>query len=155
MRGPLARYASAHLGRQVSIDGKLQLQLLSWTPRVVIHQLRIANPDWVKQPADMARIGELQLSWSLPALFKGDILLPYVGLDDSDIDVVRDAKERLNWSFASGAPKKPSAKPAKFPILGSLHLGPGHLVVADEVRKLKFNGTVKAGPGPPRAGAVH
>ena len=144
LRGPLARYASAHLGRKVSIDGKLQLHLLSWTPRVVIRQLRIANPDWVKQPADMARIGELQVSWSFPALLRGDILLPYVGLDDADIDVVRDAKQRLNWSFTSGAPQKPSAKPAKLPILGSLHLGPGHLVVEDEERKLKFNGTVKA-----------
>ena len=144
LRGPLARYASAHLGRKVSIDGQLQLHLLSWTPRVVIRQLRIANPDWVKQPADMARIGELQVSWSFPALFRGDILLPYVGLDDSDIDVVRDAKDRVNWSFTNGLAKKPSAKPAKFPILGSLHLGPGHLVVQDEARKLKFKGTLTA-----------
>jgi len=147
LRGPLARYASAHLGRKVSIDGKLQLHLLSWTPHVVIRQLRIANPDWVKQPADMARIGELQVSWSFPALLKGDILLPYVGLDDSDIDVVRDAKDRVNWSFSHGAAKSSSAQPAKFPILGSLHLGPGRLVVEDEARKLKFKGTVKADQG--------
>ena len=144
LRGPLARYASAHLGRKVSIDGKMQLHLLSWTPHVVIRELRIANPDWVKKPADMARIGELQVSWSFPAFLQGDILLPYVGLDDADIDVVRDARERLNWSFGSGPAKESSAKPAKLPILGSLHLGPGHLVVEDEVRKLKFNGTVKA-----------
>ena len=144
LRGPLARMASRHLGREVSIDGKLQLHLLSWTPSVVINQLRIANPDWVRKPADMARVGKLQVSWSIPALFKGELLLPYVGLDDSDIDVVRDAKERLNWSFATGAPSKPSSKPAKLPILGSLHLGPGHLTVSDEVRKLRFNGTVKA-----------
>ena len=143
LRGPVARYASAHLGRKVSIDGKLQLHLLSWTPRVVINQLRIANPDWVKKPADMARIGELQVSWSIPALLKGELLLPYVGLDDSDINVVRDARERLNWSFNSG-PAKPSAKPTQLPILGSLHLGKGRLVVNDEVRKLKFTGTVKA-----------
>ena len=144
LRGPLARMASRHLGREVRIDGKLQLKLLSWTPRVVINQLRIANPGWVRKPADMARIGKLQVSWSIPAMFKGELLLPYVGLDDSDIDVVRDAKQRLNWDFSSGAPSRPAAQPARLPILGSLHLGPGHLTVADEVRKLKFNGTVKA-----------
>jgi AsmA family protein len=143
LRGPLARYASAHLGRKVSIDGKLQLHLLSWRPRAVIRQLRIANPDWVQKPADMARIGNLEVSWSFPALLKGDILLPYVGVDDSDIDVVRDSKERLNWSFGGGSAKQ-SAKPAKFPILGSLHVGPGHLVVSDQVRKLKFTGTLTA-----------
>jgi uncharacterized protein involved in outer membrane biogenesis len=144
LRGPLARVASRHLGREVRIDGKLRLELLSWTPRVVINQLRIANPDWVHKPADMARIGQLQVSWSIPALFKGELLLPYVGLDDSEIDVVRDAKQRLNWDLSNGAPSKPSAKPARLPILGSLHLGPGHLTVADELRKLRFNGTVKA-----------
>ena len=144
LRGPLARAASRHLGREVRIDGKLRLELLSWTPRVVINQLRIANPDWVRKPADMVRIGQLQVSWSIPALFKGELLLPYVGLDDSEIDVVRDARQRLNWDFGGGAPSKPSAKPMRLPILGSLHLGPGHLTVADEVRKLRFNGTVKA-----------
>ena len=158
LRGPVARYASAHLGRKVSIDGKLQLHLLSWTPRAVINQLRIANPDWVPKsesihgPADMARIGRLQVSWSIPAMLKGELLLPYVGLDDSDIDVVRDAKERLNWSFSSG-PAKPSAKPTRLPILGGLHLGKGHLVVNDEVRKLRFTGTVKADQAP-KGGAL-
>src|ERR1700727_320144 len=47
LRGPIARLASAHLGRAVHIDGRLQLHLLSWTPRVIVNQLRIANPDWV------------------------------------------------------------------------------------------------------------
>ena len=45
LRGPVARLASVHLGRAVHIDGHLQLHLLSWTPRVVVNQLRVANPD--------------------------------------------------------------------------------------------------------------
>src|SRR5580700_2224688 len=70
LRGPIARMASSHLGRPVRIDGRLQLHLLSWTPRVVVNQLRIANPDWVKpagESTDMMRIGELQVSLSIPA----------------------------------------------------------------------------------------
>jgi len=93
LRGPIARVASAHLGREVHIDGRLQMHLLSWTPRVVVNQLRIANPEWVKpsgESTDMMRIGELQVSLSIPALFKGEVLLPYLGLDDSDINLVRD-----------------------------------------------------------------
>src|SRR6185312_1736243 len=141
LRGPIARTASAHLGRPVHIDGRLELHLFSWTPHAIVHQLRIANPDWVsaqelkgaQQPAtapgDAARIGVLQLSVSIPALFKGDILLPYVGLDDSDINVVRDEQQRFNWSFTpQGKPKPPSNEPAKFPLLRRLHLGNGHLV---------------------------
>ena len=94
----------------------------------------------------MVRIGELQVSLSIPALFKGEVLLPYLGLDDSDINLVRDPKQRANWDFGATGAAKPaaSAKPAKLPILGSLHLGNGHLVVSDEVRKLHFNGTIAA-----------
>ena len=156
LRGPLARTLTSHLGRPVHIDGRLELHLFSWTPRVRIRKLRIANPDWVSpkdsgesaasRPTDMARIGDLQLTFSIPALLKGELLLPYVGVDDSDVNLVRDARERANWDFsAPGAkPKKPSNEPAKFPLLGSLHLGKGHLVVVDEVRKLHFKGTVSA-----------
>jgi AsmA family protein len=165
LRGPLARTASAHLHRPVRIDGRLELHLFSWHPRVAIHQLRIANPDWVT-PAqaganeaqgnsqakggastDMARIGQLVVVLSLPALFKGDLLLPYVGVDDSDLDLVRVSEDRANWSFAQG-PSKPSTEPAKFPLLGSLHLGKGNLRVTDEVRKLRFKGTIAADQRP-------
>lgn len=161
LRGPLARTASAHLHRAVHIDGRMQLHLFSWNPRVVIRQLRIANPDWVTtqeagesagdgkaQPksgasTDMVRIGQLVVTFSIPALFKGDVLLPYVGVDDSDLDLVRVSEDKANWSFANG-PSKPSAQPAKFPLLGSLHLGKGNLRVTDEVRKLRFKGVVSA-----------
>jgi AsmA family protein len=175
LRGPIARLASAHLGRTVHIDGPLQLHLLSWTPRVVVNQLRVANPDWVTvqesagkaagrakpgakdpheaaeraahspgEPTDMVRIGQLQVSLSIPALFKGEVLLPYLGINDSDINLVRDTKQRANWDFSTNGPSKPAAKPAKLPVPGSLHLGAGHLVVVDEIRKLHFSGTVAA-----------
>jgi uncharacterized protein involved in outer membrane biogenesis len=187
LRGPISGMASAHLGRAVHIDGRLELHLLAWTPRVVVHQLRIANPDWVTaaeiegkglgrgktggktparastnageltppsehvaaaDPRDMARIGQLQLSLSVPALFKGELLLPYVGVDDSVINLVRDAQQRANWDFKTNGPSKTSAEPARFPLLRRLHLGRGHLVVTDEIRKLHFSGTVSADQGP-------
>lgn len=176
LRGPLARTASAHLHRAVRLDGHLELHLFSWHPRVVIRQLRIANPDWVTaqeagEPADqgnsqtrgsspaksgqatqdnatdMARIGQLVVVFSIPALFKADLLLPYVGVDDSDLDLVRVSPEKANWSFTQG-PSKPSAQPARFPLLGSLHLGKGNLRVTDEVRKLRFKGVVSADQRP-------
>jgi AsmA family protein len=179
LRGPITRMAAAHLGRAVHIDGRLQLHLFSWTPRVVVNQLRVANPDWVTvkesagkaagrarpgakdphenarhageqaaksagEPTDMVRIGRLQVSLSIPALFKGEVLLPYLGIDDSDINLVRDTKGRANWDFTPNGPSKPSTQPTRLPVLGSLHLGSGHLVVSDEVRKLHFTGTVAA-----------
>ncbi len=170
LRGPIARMATARLGRPVHIDGRLELHLFSWTPHAIVHQLRIANPDWVTAaelqgprpggkegapaspapavPGDAARIGVLQLSLSIPALFRGDVLLPYVGIDDSDINVVRDDQQRFNWGFAPNKPAKPSNEPAKFPLLRNLHLGNGHLLVSDAIRKLHFKGTVSADQKP-------
>jgi uncharacterized protein involved in outer membrane biogenesis len=176
LRGPLARMASARLGRAVHLDGRLELHLLSLTPRAVVRQLRIANPDWatketipkdvapkdspgsepaqadrrawapgnmMRAPAELARIGELKLSLSIPALFKGQVVLPYVETQDTDINLLRDAAKRANWEFnPSGAPK--SKQPAKLPIVRSLHLGRGHLMVIDVVRKLHFSGTIAA-----------
>jgi uncharacterized protein involved in outer membrane biogenesis len=172
MRGPIARAASAHLHRPVHI-GHLELHLFSWHPHAVVHQLHIANPDWVtakdvtassreqgnghgeragtRQPgdavSDMARIGKLQVAISILALFKGDLLLTYLGIDDSDINVVRDAQERLNWEFNPSKPAKPSSQPASFPLLRRVHLGKGHLLVSDAIRKLHFDGTAAADQG--------
>jgi uncharacterized protein involved in outer membrane biogenesis len=159
LRGPIAKMATAHLGRPVRIEGRLELHLLSWTPRAVVRQLHIANPDWVTPqesgsaattaaspatPSDMVHIGQLQVSLSIPALFKGEVLLPYVAVDDSEVNLVRDAKQRANWDFGSTGPSKPSTRPTKLPMLGRLHLGRGRLVVADEIRKLHFKGSVSA-----------
>jgi uncharacterized protein involved in outer membrane biogenesis len=168
--------ASARLGRAVHLDGRLELHLLSFTPRAVVRQLRIANPDWaieetipkdvvpkdvprpepaqadrrawepgnmVRAPTDMARIGELKLSLSIPALFKGQVVLPYVETEDTDINLLRDAAKRANWEFRTSRPSK-STQPAKLPIVRSLHLGRGHLTVIDVVRKLHFSGTIAA-----------
>jgi uncharacterized protein involved in outer membrane biogenesis len=193
LRGPISRAASAHLHRAVHIDGRLELHLFSWHPHAVVHQIRIANPDWVTakdlevaeiaaktppskgakppnaqatntQPSptpqpgapvpDMARIGVLQLAISIPALFRGDLLLTYLGIDDSDLNVVRDARQRLNWEFNPGAPPKPSNQPAKFPLLRRVHLGKGHLVVSDAIRKLHFSGTASADQGPNGGGQI-
>src|SRR5882724_11312892 len=68
VRGPVARLASSRLGRSVHIDGRLELHLFSLRPRAVIRQLRIENPTWVRSHSDMARIGQLQVSFSYPAL---------------------------------------------------------------------------------------
>lgn len=147
LRGPLARTASARLHRAVHIDGRLELHLFSLHPRVVIQGLRVANPDWVSHAGDMVRVGQLVVVFSIPALFKGDLLLPYVGVDDSDLDLVRVSADKANWSFTN-RPSKPAAEPAKFPLLGSLHLGKGNLRVTDEVRKLRFKGVVSADQRP-------
>src|ERR1700754_194112 len=48
MRGPVGRYVSGRLGREVKIDGDLKVHLFSWTPSLSAERVTIANPAWVK-----------------------------------------------------------------------------------------------------------
>jgi hypothetical protein len=79
LRGPLARYASHRLHRTVQIQGKLHVHLWSWTPRVDVDGIRIANTKWAGG-GDMANVGHLAVSVKLWPLLGGHIRLPLVDL---------------------------------------------------------------------------
>ena len=89
-RGPVARYASAHIGRTVAIDGHLRVHLLTWTPSATIGGLRVANPPG--RPGDMTRIQTLTVSVKLTPLFRGKVILPLVQANQPNIDLYRDAE---------------------------------------------------------------
>lgn len=148
LRGPLARMLSSAAGRPVRLDGRLELHLIAQHPRVIIRDLRLANPQWAG-PGDTARIGELQLQFRYLPLLAGRLVLPYVGIENTDFNLIRDARDRANWRL--GNPDRPRAKPGaapRLPMVGSLHVGAGHLRVADAIRKLRFDGTVAAAQAP-------
>src|SRR5690242_13386867 len=64
LRGPIARYASQRMGREVRIEGDLHVKILSWQPRVDANGIWIANPKWLgAQPA--ADIGHLTFEFRL------------------------------------------------------------------------------------------
>jgi hypothetical protein len=45
LRGPIARYASHRIGREVRIEGDLHVKVFSWQPRVDANGIWIANPN--------------------------------------------------------------------------------------------------------------
>ena len=49
MRGPVGRYVSHRLGREVRIEGDLKVHLFSWTPSFSAEHVTVANPPWVQQ----------------------------------------------------------------------------------------------------------
>jgi uncharacterized protein involved in outer membrane biogenesis len=46
LRGPLVRYIEAHTGRQVRIDGALEVRLFSRHPIIKASGVAIGNPPW-------------------------------------------------------------------------------------------------------------
>lgn len=139
LKGPIARYASDRTGRQVHIDGDLNVKLLSWTPSAKVEGLRISNPAWVGG-GDMANIKRLDVSVRLMPLFRGKVILPLLRVDQPDIDLRRDAEGRNNWMFKGKTP----GEPTRLPAIRRFDINNGHLKINDRVRKLTFTGTISS-----------
>ena len=137
LRGPVARFASQRLGREVLIDGNLDVHLFSLTPRIVVTGLRVVNPAWVGQPL-AADIDRASLSFRLIPLLFGRLILPAVEIDKPQIQVVRDGQGRTNWDFGK------SSEGWHIPVIHEFIVQDGHLTIDDRLRKMIFVGTVSS-----------
>jgi AsmA family protein len=137
MRGPVARYASLRLGREVRIDGDLAVRLFSLTPHVDVSGLKVVNPGWVGQPlaADTAHVS---FSFRLIPLLFGHLILPSVEMDRPQIQIVRNAGGRTNWDFGK------SGDGWHIPVINHFVIQNGRLTIDDRVRKMVFVGTVSS-----------
>jgi uncharacterized protein involved in outer membrane biogenesis len=135
MRGPVGRYLSSRMGREVRIDGNLDVELFRFQPRIDAAGIFVGNPPWAgKQPA--ATVKRLQLEFRLFPALLGELILPAIIIDEPDGHVVRDAGGRSNWE-GSGASNK-------LPPIRRFIVKDGHLEIDDAVRKLKFTGAISS-----------
>ncbi len=141
----ITHVASADLGREVSIDGNLEIHVFTWSPRLVVEGLRIANADWAPH-RPLLTVRRLDVTLSLPSVVKSQLVFPRIEIDAPDIDLERDSASRANWDFSTpGArkPQKPGASPpARIPVIQQLVLTEGTLAARDKVRKLRFDGQI-------------
>jgi uncharacterized protein involved in outer membrane biogenesis len=138
MRGPVGRYVSYRLGREVRIEGNLKVHLFSWTPSLSAEHVTIANPSWVQQKL-AADIGRFAASVRLMPLLRGRTILPNVEFDDADMLLIRNVGGRTNWDGMSGG-----RDAFKLPPIQRFAVSNGHLKIDDRVRKLLFEGTVSS-----------
>lgn len=138
MRGPVGRYVSHRLGREVRIEGNLKVDLFSWTPSLSAQGVTIANPAWTKDKL-AADVGRFAMSVRLMPLFSGKLILPNVEIDDAHVLVVRDADGNTNWDMGSSTEKS-----WQLPPIHRFVVKNGHLRVEDAVRKVTFVGSVNS-----------
>jgi uncharacterized protein involved in outer membrane biogenesis len=139
MRGPISRYASAKLGREVRINGDLRVDLFRSQPHISVGNLHIGNPAWVGRPAS-ADVKQIEVEFRLwPALF-GSLIIPLLEIDQPDILVVRGANGRTNWD----RPSSTNAPGWHIPPIQRLVVNRGHLEIDDAIRKLRFRGEVSS-----------
>ena len=105
----IAAAVSNSLGRDVTIDGDLELKV-SLSPTIRLAGVRVANAPWGSRP-DMVRIDSLSAQVELfPLLFR-DIRIRRFSAVGADILLETDANGNGNWIFDRDEPDGSSAAP--------------------------------------------
>ncbi len=139
-RGPLARFASARMHREVTIAGDLNVHIWSWQPWATVDKIRIANPGWAPDKGDMAQIDRIAVQIRLLPLFRGDVDLRLLRFDRPNVKLYADAQGRKTWDFSDGR----RAEPTRLPPIRNFIINDGRLRYQDVKRGLNFNGTINA-----------
>jgi hypothetical protein len=106
-KGVIAEQAKAATGRDLTIDGDLDLAL-SLTPRISVDGVTFANAPWGSSP-NMISVRHFAAEMSLMPLLSGDIKINQVILEGVEVLAEIDKSGKANWDF--GTPSAAVAKP--------------------------------------------
>ena len=98
-RGELAALLSRTVGRQVSIDGDLEMAILP-SPHLNVRDVRIANIEGASE-VDLARVGEIRMKIAPGPLFGGRIAVSSLLLVEPVISLETMPDGRANWDIAA------------------------------------------------------
>jgi AsmA family protein len=144
LRGPIGRYASAQLQREVAITGDLRVHPWSFSPKAEAYGIRVGQPAWAKgvdpDAGQMAQVQRIAVQIKILPLLRGDVILPFLAVDKPDVRLLRAKDGKANWTFGAAR----SDKPLKLPAIQRFVINEGKLRVDDRQRGALFVGTVNA-----------
>jgi uncharacterized protein involved in outer membrane biogenesis len=95
LRGPFIRFLSAHSGREIQIDGRLEAHFFSFHPRLSAERVTIGNPSWMPKGLT-AEAGKISVTIELP-WFDHGFGIERIETDAASLHLQRDSKGRANW----------------------------------------------------------
>lgn len=115
-RDEIAERASERLGREVRLEGPIELKLFPWLA-FEIHEAHVANPPEFANQPELAEIGRATASLRVLPLLRGRLEIGAVGLEDAAFTVIRtgDGRSNLDGLFVAGdsteadEPERPGA----------------------------------------------
>ncbi|HYH19073.1 MAG TPA: AsmA family protein [Azospirillum sp.] len=159
VRGFAARQASAALGREVAIDGTLDVDLGD-PIRIHLEGLRVANTDWAAEP-NFAEVRVLDAQVRLWPLLRGDIELPEVKVSGPKVAMEKNMEGANNWTFGSD-PRKEAAEEAvkpddrgEIPVVESLVIEDGRVGYLDPRSEIDIDSTINTATGDSGEARVH
>ena len=154
-KSEISERVEALTGRQLSIDGDIEISLLP-SPKLRISDARLSNLEDAKT-ADMVRLQALDLQLALGPLLSGDFQVSSLILIDPVIELERLADGRANWRFVpadgvsaeAGASGDDGEEDATAISLSSVSIVNGTIIyrdsASDRVEYLqRLNGTLSA-----------
>ncbi len=141
LRGPIGRWASQKYDREVALRGDLDVNLFSWTPSVVVNDLKFGGPTWAREQ-DTANVGRIEASVRLRKLFAGQIEMPLLSFTRPNVVLIATEDGRKSWELE---PDKPDdGEGMKLPVIQQLVITDGRLTVDEQKRDLTLEAQVNA-----------
>lgn len=157
----IAQQASAAMGRQILLEGALDVEW-SWTPRLRIERIRLANTAWSPEPF-MGTLQRLSLQIDLRELLQGRVVIHHIELLKPVVRLESSERGIPNWLFIvnRGTGEQDAGKATDttaLPSIGQVVVQDGHFSYHDYSTDEKMTATVTAlraeTTGPAQAVAV-
>jgi hypothetical protein len=136
LKGPISRMASTASGREVVIQGDLEVHPWSWTPEIRVTQLKIGNPARYRARGDFATFNEVNVAVRLLPLFIGRFDVVRLDLNGAALALYRNAAGDGNWM---PDPRADRRRAINLPAIRQFSLRGGRLQFVDELRKLTLD----------------
>lgn len=141
LRGPISRAASASTGREVVLNGDLDVRLFSWTPSATVRRLSIGGPAWAHD-RNTAEVEQLDVSVRLRRLFLGQVEVSSLVMTRPAVHLVVDGNGRRSWDLH---PERPDdGRGAKLPVIQRLVIKDGRLTLDEQRRGMKLDAMITA-----------
>jgi len=141
LRGPIGRWASAKYDREIALQGDLDVNLFSWTPSVIVRDLKFGGPQWAKD-TDTADIARIEASVRLRKLLGGQIEMPLLSFTQPVVTLISTEDGKQSWDLN---PDKPDdGKGMKLPVIQQLIIQNGRISLDMQQRDLTLDASVNA-----------
>ena len=141
LREPIGRWASAKYDREIALQGDLDVRLFSWTPSVIVRDLKFGGPDWARE-ADTANVERIEAKFRLRKLFAGQVEMPLLAITKADVVLISTEDGRQSWELE---PDKPdTGEGLKLPLINHLIIQDGRISLDARDREITLEAAITA-----------